>query len=87
MLKRISCRVVRSVALSKSGDVVAANVRVRQESDSIRDRGLFCEVLQNGNPAGAHNLSLGGLSYTSRLGIARVSTENSLTGQNLDCYA
>ena len=87
MLKRISCRVVRSVALSKSSDVVAVNVWGRHASDSVSDRGLFCEVLQNGNPAKAHNLTLGSLSYTSRLGIARVSTENSLTGQNLDCYA
>ncbi len=87
MPKRISCRVVRSVALSKSSDVVAVNVRVRHGSDSVRDRGLFCEVLQNGNPAKAHNPTLGSLSYTSRLGIARVSTENSLRGQNLDCYA
>ncbi len=87
MPKRISCRVVRSVALSKSSDVVAVNVRGRHASDSVRDRDLFCEVLQNGNPAKAHNLTLGGLTYTGRLGIARVSIENSLTGQNFDCYA
>jgi len=87
MPKRISCRVIRSVALSRSNDGVSANVWVGRAGASFRDRGQFCEVLEGWNPAKAHKLTLGGLGYTSRLGAARISTENGLTGQNLDCYA
>lgn len=89
MVKRISCRVVRSVPLDKSsgtfghhsqsnrdskvGVAVTVNVRARGTDNLVR------------NPKG-HNPDFGNLTYTRRLEAAKVSIGNSLRDQVLDCY-
>ncbi|MHC4570558.1 MAG: hypothetical protein ACYS0C_00580 [Planctomycetota bacterium] len=80
-----SSDVLRSANRSKNhhhkvGDVVSVDVRVRRPGNSVRDEGLFWDVLENGNPA------FESLTYTRRLEVARVCKEDGLSGQILDCY-
>lgn len=98
MSERISSKVVQTAALAKSSDVlrganrsknhhhkardvVSVDVRVRRPGNSVRDEDLFWDVLENGYPA------FETLTYTRRLEVARVCSEDGLSGQILDCYA
>jgi hypothetical protein len=78
MTKRISCRVVKSVPLSRVG----RTFRPAAGSDDRRrpvDAGLTANVPTTG-PARA-------LTYTNRSGRAKISSDNAGIGRILDCYA
>jgi len=76
MIKRISCRVVDSVPLSRSSSIIP---RVSRSND----------VRLGPGDAVAANFSSPSNSvvYTGRLGITRKFADDGLIGQILDCYA
>jgi hypothetical protein len=87
-----SSEVLRRARRSKnqhyqSRDVVSVDVRIKRPSNSVGNVALFCDGLQNGDATKAHHLTLGSLTYTPRLEVARVFSEDGLTGRILDFYA
>jgi hypothetical protein len=73
MAKRIPSRVVSSRPLGKSGDAgISRNFLTRiGDFDTVSSQGKsVCDSV----------------IYTRVLGIARMSTDNELTGRMLDCY-
>ena len=83
MVKRIPCRVVRTKALSKnigayrftSNGVSTPNNAYQQKSDVVT------------RPPKSYKSASRTLTYTDLLEITRVSIDDGLTGQILDCYA
>ena len=77
MTKRISCKVVRSVPLGKSSEV-------------LRDANLFDNKHHNIGNIGVVDVQPGPtdnwVSYTGQLGRAKVSADNDPMGQILNCY-
>ena len=77
MVKRISCRVIRTVPLGKSGDAL------RYVWGSSNKRHKVGDIV-------AVNITVrhadGSVTYASRFGIARVLIDNGPMGQILDCY-
>ena len=77
MIKRISCRVIRSVPLGRS-------------SDALRDARQPSNKHHRISNAAAVNIHSGhngtAITYTGRLDIAGVSVVDSPIGQILDCY-
>jgi len=71
MVKRISCRVVRSVALDKAGGFLHS-VSCSDNNPHETDTGF--EYKNNS------------VSYAGRSNIAAVSHDNRLAGQFVDCY-
>ena len=71
MVKRISCRVVRSVTLDKAGDSLHSATYL---DNNPHETNTGFEYKNNS------------VSYTSRSNIAAVSTDNRLAGQFVDCY-
>ncbi|HUS71947.1 MAG TPA: hypothetical protein VMY06_02690 [Sedimentisphaerales bacterium] len=78
MVKRIPCRVVRTKALGKSSNAV------RQVSTSINAYHKSGDVVTR--PPKSYKSASGTLTYTELLEITRVSIDDGLTGQILDCY-
>jgi len=76
MIKRISCRVVDSVPLSRN------SIALRRTSRSD-DKGRKSGDAITANASGPGN----SVVYTGRLGITRKFADDSLIGQILDCYA
>ena len=77
MVKRISCRVIRSVPLSESGEArpyASQSDNMHHEIDDV--------VASNIGLRHPHN----SVTYTSRLDTARVCADDGPTGQILDCY-
>ena len=78
MAKKISCQVVRSVSLSKSGDALLHAYQSNNNLHKIDDViAVSVRARHTHNP----------VTYTARLDITRVSIDNSPTGRTLDCYA
>ena len=77
MIKRISCRVVRSVPLGKSSDALRHAGQPNSEHHKISNAAAV-------NIHAGHNGTA--ITYTGRLDIAGVSIVDSPTGQILDCY-
>ena len=77
MIKRISCRVVRSVPLGKSSDALRHVRQPGNEHHKISDAAAV-------NIHSRHNST--SVAYTRLLDITSVSIDNGLTGQILDCY-
>ena len=79
MVKRIPCRIVRTKALGKSSNALRhpsrSNNAYQQRSDVVT------------RPPKSYKSASGTLTYTELLEITRVSIDNGLTGQILDCYA
>ena len=80
MVKKISCKVVRSVPLSKSSSVLPHSSESNNEhrkADDIAGADVH-EPADNGNSA----------THASRLDAAGIytSAEDGLTGKMLDCY-
>ena len=102
MRKRISCRVIRTIPLSKSSDELRhasmSNDKSHKMSDAARtpntkkcvwEPAANAQVKHSGNSVRdpkAHKSALGTLTYTDRLDIARVSIDDGLTAQILDFY-
>ncbi|MHC4658124.1 MAG: hypothetical protein ACYS83_02955 [Planctomycetota bacterium] len=90
MAKKIPCRVVRSVPLSKSCYGLRHTSRLNNKHHRVGDvdagaaRASGCvwepAVDVRGRDAG------NSVTYTGRLGIARVSVDDALAGLILDCY-
>ncbi|MHC4740267.1 MAG: hypothetical protein ACYS9Y_15265 [Planctomycetota bacterium] len=77
MVKRISCRVVRSVTLDKAGGTLHSATcpdNNPHETDDIISPDTKSKYKSNS------------VGYTSRSNIAAVSVDNGLTGQFVDCY-
>jgi hypothetical protein len=77
MIKRISCRVVRSVPLGTSSDALRHARQPNSEHHRIGDAAAV-------NIRAGHNVTA--VNYTGRLDIAEVSIGDSPIGQILDCY-
>jgi hypothetical protein len=71
VIKRISCRVVRSVPLDKAGSALRCAARHPDNADNIST---------------AYR-RLNSVGYTRLSNIAEVSVDNGLTGQFVDCCA
>jgi len=71
MVKRISCRVVRSVTLDKAGGFLHS---ATHQDNSPRETDTRSKYKNNS------------VGYTSRSNIAAVSADNRLAGQFVDCY-
>jgi hypothetical protein len=76
-MKRISCRVVGSAPLARG-----SNASLRSNHSNKRRRRIGDIVAVNVQAIPRNN----SVTYTSRLGIAKVSVDNGLAGQILDCY-
>lgn len=77
MRKRISCRVIRSIPLSKSSDILH---HTSMSNDSYHKMGP--EPSQNAQVRYCGNAAI----YIDRLEITRVPTDDGLTPQILDFY-
>ncbi len=77
MIKRISCRVVRSVPLGESSDALRGARQPANEHHKISNATAV-------NIHAGHNSTP--VTYTGRLDIAGVSVGDSPIGQILDCY-
>lgn len=87
MLKKVSCRVVRSVPLVKSG--VASRYAGNKHYKSGDAVGGISKALYHVWEAGANvRVKEGGdwISYTGWGGRAKVSNDDGPLGQILDCY-
>ncbi|MHC4666481.1 MAG: hypothetical protein ACYS9T_11105 [Planctomycetota bacterium] len=76
MTKRITCRIVRSVPLSKSADAL------RYASEPGAGRQEVCDVAAKAEVRHAGNRT----TYSGRHGTARISKNDRATGRILDCY-
>ena len=83
MRKRISCKVVRSIPLSRSSyglrnvHIIISNDKPHNISDvSIKNPGANAQVRHAGNS----------FIYTDRLDITRVPINDGLTAQSIDFY-
>ena len=101
MVKRILCRVVRTKALGKSSNALRHPSPVRSPWAGSRN-GAY-RFTSNGastsnnayhksgdvvtRPPKSYKSASGTLTYTELLEITRVSIDDGLTGQILDCYA
>ena len=102
MRKRISCKVIRTIPLSKSSCELRHTSRPSDKSHKMSDAARTpntkkcvwepaanAQVKHSGNSVRdpkAHKSALGTLTYTDRLDIARVSIDDGLTAQILDFY-
>ncbi|MHC4460076.1 MAG: hypothetical protein ACYS6W_14090 [Planctomycetota bacterium] len=77
MIKRISCRVVRTVPLGRSSDALRHGGQPGNEQHRIDDAATV-------NIYASHNGTF--VTYTGRLDTAGVSMGDSPMGQILDCY-
>jgi hypothetical protein len=77
MIKRISCRVVRSVPLGESSEALRDARQSVNEYHRIGDAAAV-------NICARHNGTV--VTYTGRLDIAGVSIGDGPIGQILDCY-
>lgn len=77
MIKRISCRVVSSVPLGRSGDALRDARQPGNEHHEISNAAAE-------NIHSRHNGTF--VTYTDRFDIAGVSVGDSPIGQILDCY-
>ena len=75
MVKRISCRVISSVPLSKSRSISRRSSRSDDKRRKIGDT-VAANVSGPGNS----------VAYTDRLGITGSFVDDGLRGQILDCY-
>jgi len=78
MVKRIPCRVVRTKALKSSN-------ALRHPSTSNNAYHKSGDVVTR--PPKSYKSASGTLTYTDLLEITRVSIDDGLTGQILDCFA
>lgn len=77
MIKRISCRVVRSIPLGKSSDALRHAGQPNNEYHRIGDAAAVnIRARQSSTP----------VTYTGRSDIAEVSIGDNPIGQILDCY-
>lgn len=89
MRKRIPCKVIRTIPLSKSSDELRhtsrSNVKSRNISDAPRTRYTTKRVWE---PAANAQVKHSGnsVTYTDRLDITRMSLDDGLTAQILDFY-
>ncbi len=102
MRKRISCRVIRTIPLSKSScelrHISRSSDKSHKMSDAARtpntkkcvwEPAANAQVKHSGNSVRdpkAHKPALGTVTYTDRLDITRVSIDDGLTAQILDFY-
>ena len=102
MRKRISCRVIRTIPLSKSSCELRHTSRSNDKSHKMSDAAgapntkkcvwepaANAQVKHSGNSVRdpkAHKSALGILTYTDRLNITRMSINDGLTAQVLDIY-
>jgi len=102
MRKRISCKVISTIPLSKSSCELRHTSRSSDKSHKVSDAAgtpntkkcvwesaANAQVKHIGNSVRdpkAHRSALGTLTYTDRLDIARVSIDDGLTAQVLDYY-
>lgn len=77
MAKRIPCRVVRSVPLGKSSDALRYASRSNNKHYKTGDVAAVDAQVRHGSDS---------VIYTGQLDITRVSIDDGLTGQILDCY-
>jgi len=89
MRKRIPCRVIRTVPLSKSSDDLRHTSRSNDKSHKMSDaarttntKKCVWESAANAQVKHASN----SFTYTDRLDIPRVSIDDGLTAQILDFY-
>ena len=77
MVKRISCRVVSSVALGKSSDVLRRGGRSDNKHHRVGD------IVVMSVPA---RCAGNWVTYMGQFGVARVFIDDGPIGQILDCY-
>ncbi|MFX0199973.1 MAG: hypothetical protein ACFFCW_27950 [Candidatus Hodarchaeota archaeon] len=90
MIKRISCKVIRTIPLSKSIDELHYTNRSSDKSDNIKNATSppntnKCVWETSTNP----RVQDFGKSvvYTHRMNITRIPMDNGLTALKLNCYA
>ena len=102
MRKRISCRVIRTIPLSKSSCELRHTSRSNNKSHKMNDAARTpntkkcvwepaanAQVKHSGNSVRDpkdHKSALGTVTYTDRLDVTRVSIDDGLTAQILDFY-
>ena len=102
MRKRISCRVIRTIPLSKSSCELRHTSRSNDKSHKMSDAAgapstkkcvwepaANAQVKHSGNSVRdpkAHRSALGTVTYTDRLDITRVTIDDGLKAQILDFY-
>lgn len=90
MIKRISCKVIRTIPLSKSIDELHYTSRSKDKSDNINNstsppKTNKCVWETSADP----RVQDFGKSvvYTHRMNITRIPIDNGLTAPKLNCYA
>jgi len=103
MRKKISCKVVRSIPLSESSEILRHSSKSNDKHHKISDVAAETPTAKKSVWEGSHfakDCKMGSepsanvqvqhssnpVTYTERLGIARVSIEDGLTAQILDFY-
>ena len=90
MRKRISCRVIRTIPLSKSIDELSSTSRSNDKSHNINNATSTsntnkCVWETTTNPRVKNFVK--SVIYTDRLHIKRIPIDNGLTTPILNCYA
>ncbi len=102
MRKRISCKVIRTIPLSMCRSELRHESRSNHKPHNISnasgttntkkyvwESAANAQVKHSGNSVRdpkAYRSALGTVTYTDRLDITRVSIDDGLTAQILDCY-
>ncbi len=90
MRKRISCRVIRTIPLSKCGVELRHASRSNDKPHKISNAAARIPNTKEyvwgpaANPQSRHTSNL--VTYTDRLNITRMSIDDGLTAQVLDLY-
>jgi len=90
MRKRISCKVIRTIPLSKSSDELRHTSRPNDKPHKISDTAARTAKTKNcvwepcANVQARHTSN--SVTYTDRLDTTRMSIDDSLTAQVLDLY-
>lgn len=86
MRKRISCRVIRSIALGKSSDALRDASRSDDKPYETRDVVAGTPIAKTCVREDSHFSKYRPATYIDWLGIARVPTDDGLTAPILDFY-
>ncbi len=90
MIKRISCKVIRTIPLSKSIDKLRYTSRSNDKSDNIkyatRTPNTTKFVWETTTNPRVKDFGKS-VVYTHRMNITRIPIDNGLTAPKLNCYA
>ena len=90
MIKRISCKVIRTIPLSKSIDELHYTSRSKDRSDNIKNATRTPNtnkcVWETSTDPRVQEFGKS-VVYTHRMNITRIPIDNGLTALKLNCYA